>query len=301
MKILNFGSLNIDYTYNVDHIIVGGETLSADARNVYCGGKGLNQSLALARAGMDVWHAGAIGKVDGKVLSDVLEESGVKLEYLEVLEEYPSGHTFIQVDRNGQNCILVYGGSNQKITKTQIEQTLADFSAGDYLILQNEINGIPYIMELAHQKGLKIVLNPSPIDEKIDLMPLEYVDFFLVNEIEAGQLVEGTTDEELLDNFVKKFPHSHILMTVGSRGSYYAHQNIREHHGIFNVDVVDTTAAGDTFTGYFISSFIARKSPIDCLKMASAASALAVSKAGASTSIPIRDQVEEFLSDLNRL
>ncbi len=295
MKVLNFGSLNIDYTYSVDHILIGGETLSARDRNVYCGGKGLNQSLAFARAGIDIWHAGAIGKVDGEVLSNVLYESGVHLDYLEVLKDSPSGHTFIQVDRKGQNCILVYGGSNQQITKEQIDLTLDNFSKGDYLILQNEINNIPYIMEKAYEKGMKIILNPSPMDEKIDQMPLNYVDFFLVNEIEAAQLAEGNSDEELLNNLLIKYPESHIVMTVGSRGAYYAHKDIREHHGIFDIKVVDTTAAGDTFTGYFMSAFIEGKTPSECLRFASAASTLAVSKAGASTSIPKRKEVEEFL------
>ena len=297
MKVLNFGSLNIDYTYNVDHILIGGETLAADNRNVYCGGKGLNQSLALARAGLDVWHAGAIGRLDGQVLSEVLSESGVNLDYLKIIDNAPSGHTFIQVDRKGQNCILVYGGANQMITRDQIDQTLAYFSQNDYLVLQNEINEIPYIMQSAHKKGMKIILNPSPMNDKISLMPLEYVDFFLVNEIEAGQLVEGNTDMQLLDNLLKKYPDSHIVLTVGSRGAYYAHKNIRDHHGIFDIGVVDTTAAGDTFTGFFISAFLEDQSPAECLRLASAASTLAVSRAGASTSIPLRKEVIDFLEN----
>lgn len=137
MKILNFGSLNIDYTYNVDHILIGGETLSASDRNVYAGGKGLNQSLALARAGIDVWHAGAIGKRDGKILLDTLKANYVHTDYLKILENDPSGHTFIQVDKNGQNCILVYGGSNQMITSGQVDQTLKYFNKDDFILLQN--------------------------------------------------------------------------------------------------------------------------------------------------------------------
>lgn len=303
MKILNFGSLNIDYVYNVDHILIGGETLSADDRNVYPGGKGLNQSLALARAGLDVWHAGAIGEADGQVLADVLKKSDVHLDYLQIKENSPSGHTFIQVDRNGQNCILVYGGTNQMISEEQIKETLENFSKDDYVLLQNELNNVPLIMELAYEKGMKIVLNPSPFDEKIEKMPLDYVDFFLVNEIEAAHLAGGVStdkvedDEDLLSRMIEKYPNSHVIMTVGSRGAYYAHQNIREHHPIFDIQVVDTTAAGDTFTGYFLSAFTEKKSAEECLRIASAASALAVSRAGASTSIPYREEVEDFLKE----
>ncbi|NLJ95434.1 MAG: ribokinase [Clostridiaceae bacterium] len=299
MKILNFGSLNIDYTYSVDHILVGGETLSASDRNVYAGGKGLNQSLALARSGAEVWHAGAIGENDGHILLEILETNPINLEYLRILPGVPSGHTFIQVDKDGQNCILVYGGSNHLITYEQIDETLSNFDQGDYLLLQNEINEIPYLMQEAHSKGMKIVLNPSPFDEKIEKMPLQYVDFFLVNEIEAAQLAEGESDEELLDQLVKKFPDSHVIMTVGSGGSYYAHKTIREYHDIFDIQVVDTTAAGDTFTGYFLSSYLEGKNPKDCLRIASAASALAVSKAGAGPSIPTLQEVGKFLSKVN--
>lgn len=295
MKVLNFGSLNIDYVYNVDHILIGGETLSASDRNVYAGGKGLNQSLALARAGVEVWHAGAIGQTDGRIFLDILESSHVHLDFLQILPDAPSGHTFIQVDKDGQNCILVYGGSNQMITRKQIDETLAHFNEGDFLLLQNEISEVPYIMKNAHAKGMKVVLNPSPFDEKIADMPLEYVDFFLINEIEAAQLTEGESDAELLDHLVERFPNSHFIMTVGSRGAYYAYQDNRAHHGIFDVKVVDTTAAGDTFTGYFIHAYIDEKSPQECLKIASAASALSVSKSGAGPSIPLQGEVEQFL------
>lgn len=294
MRILNFGSLNIDYVYNVEHILIGGETLTADDRNIYPGGKGLNQSVAFARAGADVWHAGAIGQADGAILLEALEKNGVKTDYLKVLKDAPSGHTFIQVDRNGQNCILVYGGSNRMQTREHIDQTLENFGAEDYLILQNEVNEIPYIVEKAKARGMKIVLNPSPMDERIATIPLEKVDFFMINEIEAAQLVEGKTDEELLEKLTQKYPASHIIMTVGSRGAYYAHQEQREHHPIFDIKVVDTTAAGDTFTGYFMKVFGETGDAKESLRIASIASTLAVSREGASTSIPTWEEVINF-------
>lgn len=297
MKILNFGSLNIDYVYNVDHIVRGGETLSSYGRNVYPGGKGLNQSVAFARADTDVWHAGAIGKVDGQMLNDVLLESGIHTDFLKILEDIPSGHTFIQVDKKGQNSILVHGGANKNIQKDDVESTLENFGEGDYLILQNEINNIDYIIKRGKAKGMQIVLNPSPIDESIFELPLDLVDFFLVNEIEANQLASGDTDEEIMKNFLKKYPNSHLIMTVGSKGAYYAHKDFRVHHGIFDVPVVDTTAAGDTFTGYFMSFFAKGEDPLTCLRLASAASSIAVSKAGASSSIPTIQEVELFLAE----
>ncbi|NLM18584.1 MAG: ribokinase [Clostridiaceae bacterium] len=298
MKILNFGSLNIDYVYNVDHIIVSGETLSASDRNIFPGGKGLNQSVAFARAGANVWHAGNIGKEDGGILLDTLKENSINTDYLQQLDNAPSGHTVIQVDKTGLNCILVYGGANSLQTRENIDNTLKNFSANDYLILQNEINDISYIMEKAKSIGMKIILNPSPIDEDILALPLDYVDVFMVNEIEAAQLVDGDSDEELLDNFVKKYPDAHTVMTIGSRGAHYAYKDQREFHGIFDIKVVDSTAAGDTFTGYFIQTFAETNDAYEALRVASAASTLAVSRAGASTSIPYLEEVEQFLAEV---
>jgi len=151
MKILNFGSLNIDYTYQVEHFVRAGETLSSDSLQIFSGGKGLNQSIALSRAGADVWHAGAVGKEDGEFLLRQLEEAGVHTEFI-AHTEGKTGHAIIQKDPTGQNCILLYGGANQEITRQMADRVLESFEEGDFLILQNEISEIGYIMEKAHEK-----------------------------------------------------------------------------------------------------------------------------------------------------
>ena len=162
MKVLNFGSLNIDYTYQVDHFVRAGETMSSESLQVFSGGKGLNQSIALSKAGADVWHAGAVGAGDGDFLIEQMKKAGVHTELIEHLDGQ-TGHAIIQKDPAGQNCILLYGGANQRITREMVDRVLTQFEADDFLILQNEISEIGYIMEKAHEKGMKIVLNPSPI------------------------------------------------------------------------------------------------------------------------------------------
>ncbi len=290
MKILNFGSLNLDYTYEVDHFVKPGETLSAKARSLNCGGKGLNQAIALAKAGSDVYMAGALGKEDGGILLRQLENAGVHTEYVKVLDQIPSGNAFIQVDANGENCIVLYGGANQAVDEAMADEILADFIAGDWLILQNEISCIPYIMKKAHEKKMIIVLNPSPVNDKISEMPLHYVDYFLLNRDEAAVLSDHAEDP--FAALKEIYPEAKIVITMGSAGSAYWNGSELLHQSIFRVNAADTTGAGDTFTGYFISSLVNGLSDQEALRMAAKASAIAVSRKGASASIPCLDEVK---------
>ena len=289
MKILNFGSLNIDNVYSVDHFVKPGETLSSDSLSVFCGGKGLNQSLALARAGADVYHAGMAGR-DGAMLLDVMEKSGVHIQYVKITEG-ATGHAIIQVNRSGQNCILLYGGANQQVTEEFAEEVLSHFDKGDWLLLQNEISSVGSIIKAAKRKGMTVVLNPSPMNEKILEMPLELVDYFILNEVEAAGLCGCEQTEKMADELRNKFPGAKIVLTLGSKGAVYQDEDIRAAHGIYNVPVVDTTAAGDTFTGYFIEQISGGGSPEKALELASKASSLAVSRKGAEPSIPLMDEV----------
>ena len=166
MRVLNIGSLNIDYVYSVDHIILPGETEATGSRNTFLGGKGMNQSCALAKAGVEVYHGGMIGE-DGRMFLDACKKYGVHDEFIKIVDG-PSGHTVIQIDKNAQNSILLFGGANQKMTKEYIDEVLSHFNADDILLLQNEVNLLPYIVDKAYEKGMQIALNPSPFNEKLD-------------------------------------------------------------------------------------------------------------------------------------
>ena len=313
MKALNYGSLNIDFVYNVEHFVRSGETISSQNMAIFAGGKGLNQSVALAKSGIDTWHAGCIGE-DGEFLADILQKSGAHTELISRLPGR-NGHAIIQKQPNGQNCILLYGGSNQQNTRVQIDEVMSHFEKGDYLILQNEINEISYIMERAHEKGMIIVLNPSPMDEKIRTYPLEYVDYFLLNEIEAKDLTGfdqnlADTDQHrvqemdevssawdaLLEEVCSHFPNSKVVLTLGEYGSIYKDEKQKIPQPIMKVPVVDTTAAGDTFTGFFIGSIAKGLSPENAMKIAAKASAIAVSRQGAAPSIPELGEVERDMT-----
>lgn len=292
MKILNFGSLNLDYVYHVDHIILPGETELADDIRLFAGGKGLNQSVALARAGAPVWHAGLIGG-DGGMLRTLLEDSGVHTDYLKTDPDARTGHTIIQVDRNGQNSILLSGGTNRMITDELANETLAHFSEGDVLVLQNEISALPHIIDRAFGIGMKIVMNPSPYDGHIASCDLSKVSLFLINEVEGMQIAGVGDPDAILRTMAERYPDADVVLTLGSAGSVFSGHGQTVRQSIFHVHAVDTTAAGDTFTGYFVSSFFAGRPVKECMELASKASAISVSRNGAAPSIPSLEEVRE--------
>lgn len=291
MRVLNFGSLNLDLVYQMDHLIREGETFAADRLDKFPGGKGLNQSVALAKAGAEVYHAGNIG-ADGELLTSTLAQAGVHTEYLRVLDA-PSGHAVIQVDRSGENAIILFGGANVCVTPEQIDEVLSHFGAGDYLVLQNEINLVGQIIEKASAIGMRIVLNPSPMDEKIEELPLEKVDMFLLNEVEGGSITGESEPDKILDSLQEEFPKAQVVLTLGGAGSVYMCDGARIRQSIYKVKAVDTTAAGDTFTGFFISAILRGFGPAEALDVAAKASAIAVSRPGAAPSIPTWDEVQK--------
>lgn len=295
MKVLNFGSLNIDYTYSVPHIIVGGETMASSELHEYCGGKGLNQSIALARAGLDVWHAGTIGH-DGDLLTDSCAEAGIHTEFIRKLD-VRSGHTVIQVDEKGQNSIILYGGTNMMQTEEYVDEVLSHFEAGDYLVLQNEINLLDYIIDKAYEKGMKIVMNPSPFNDRLRSCDLGKVSLFFVNEIEAAQITGDSDPDHALDALHAAYPDAAFVLTLGSEGAWYYDGEQKVFQGIFKVKPVDTTAAGDTFTGFFLRRLIDGALIQEALMTAAKASSIAVTRSGAAPSIPSIAEVEEGLKN----
>lgn len=295
MKILSFGSLNVDLVYKVPHVVAKGETLSSTAVNTYPGGKGLNQSIALGKAGADVYHAGAIGE-DGKFLVECLEDAGVNTKFVKVLPNMKSGHAIIQNTEDGDNCIILFGGANQAITREQVDEVLAEFESGDFVILQNEINELKYIVEQAHAKGMQVVLNPSPMNAVINELPLEYVSYFLLNEIEAGQILGETVEDPdvIIAKLAERFPNAKVVLTLGGDGSAFSDGKQVVRQGIYKVKTVDTTAAGDTFTGYFIAGEAKGQAVELSMDMAAKAAAITVSRPGAGVAIPTLAEVEQF-------
>lgn len=293
MKILVFGSLNIDHDYHLHHIAAPKETIVADSYEVVAGGKGLNASIALAKTGQHVWLAGMLG-AGSEMLEDVLHKYNVDASLLKKTD-VAAGHAIIQIDDQGENSIFIYPGSNAAITEDYIDEVLSQFDEGDYIVMQNEINLQDVIIRKAHDKCMVIFMNPSPFNEKLDSQPLELVNYFFINEVEGAAFTGITDPHEILNAMAGKFPGAHIILTLGSEGACYYDGKELCFQAARQVKAIDTVGAGDTFMGYFIYGMSQGLRPEECLSVATAASSITVQRHGAADAIPTLQEVMEVL------
>ncbi len=293
MKILVFGSLNIDHDYHLGHIAAPKETITADSYEIAAGGKGLNGAIALAKTGKHIYMAGMLGK-GSEFLEQTLKEYNVDISLL-ARTDIPAGHAIIQIAPDGENSIFIYAGSNGCITEEYIDEVLTHFDADDYIILQNEINMQDVIITRAHEKGMKIFMNPSPFNSALHSQPLEYVDYFFINEVEGELFTGGKEPEKILKAMRRKFPGAAVILTLGGDGSCYYDGNELCREPARKVRAIDTVGAGDTFMGYFIYALSEGMDPQQCLKVATAASSITVQRHGAAKAIPTLEEVNEIL------
>ena len=298
MKVLNFGSLNIDHVYSVDRIARPGETIRSGGYSVFAGGKGANQSAALARAGAEVYHAGRIG-ADGVWLREKLRGSGVNVELICQDPGVATGHAIIQVDAVGENSIVLFAGANLEVTADQVDATLALFGPGDILLLQNEINLVDHLIGAAAEREMKICLNPAPLTPEMLDLPLTSVDTLLVNQTEAAGLTSlpaASRPQNLVAALWQLTSGRDVVLTLGAEGVvHFAGENVL-HEPAVAVDVVDTTGAGDTFIGFFVAALAGGRSVTAALREASTAAAICVCSVGAMDSIPTAIEVEQAMN-----
>ena len=285
MKILNFGSINKDFVYLVENFVQSGQTISSKKYEVFLGGKGLNQSVALAHSGANIYHAGCINKNDDSIIIQ-LNKWGVNTDNIIKVED-PTGHAIIQVNDNGENSIIIHGGANHSISSEQIENTLNKFNSGDILVLQNEINKIDEVINRGYEIGMKIFLNPAPFTKEIINYPLEKLDTLIFNESEGFGLSSGEKEKtKILKYLSKKYPNTKLLLTLGRKGSVYSYNNKVIEISANKVSSIDTTAAGDTYIGYFISSYYKNNEVKESMEIASKAASISTTKMGGAISIP---------------
>ncbi len=289
MKVINFGSINIDHVYSVEHFVRPGETLRSEGYQVFSGGKGANQSIALAYAGAKVFHAGKIGH-DSEWLREGLRRCGVDTSMIDSVD-IPTGHAIIQVNAQGENAIIIHAGANESFGEEEIKRVLDVCESGDYLLLQNEINGVDRILNQAKNRGIHIVFNPAPMSEAVKTYPLDEVEVFIINEVEGEMLTAEHEPKMIIKRMQELYPQSQVLLTLGKDGLVYAYGKKHITKAALEVQTVDTTGAGDTFIGYFLAGLMKEEDIEMCLDMAIKASALCVTRKGAADSIPTREEL----------
>ena len=300
MTIHNAGSLNIDDVFRTPRIVKPGETIASRGLKQFPGGKGLNQSTALARAGAPVRHIGRIGS-DGLFLKDGLAADGADVSGI-IIGDTPTGHAVIQVADDGENAIVLYAGANHAWDRTDISRMLQAAAPGDILLLQNEITMIAPLMEAAASAGMRIAFNPAPMGPEVHDYPMHSLSWLVVNEIEARQLSgisdnDNAADEDIVSDLRSRHPDAVVVMTRGKRGALRADSTglIRANFPVPGT-VQDTTGAGDTFTGYWLAGEAAGLPAEEGLRRACAAGALSVTRPGAVTGIPRLAEVQALLS-----
>ncbi len=296
MTIFNLGSINIDYTYQIPHLPRAGETLTSTHFSYAIGGKGLNQSLSLIKAGADVTHIGAVNPQDTWILKE-MSENNLRTDHVQHVSA-PTGHAIIYVNSHGENQIILHPGANHSIDINDAQETLMDKEPSDWALLQNETTGALEFAKAARALFIPLAYNAAPFLPKVTVALIPYCDILIVNHHEATEIAkELQVDRERLS--AKLLNIRHLIITDGANGVTYQGEEGTLHQPAFPVEVKDTTGAGDCFCGFFMAEVSQKKPFKDALRMASAAAALHVTKHGAASS-PSRAEVEAFLKNQGR-
>lgn len=286
MAVWNLGSINVDVVYAVPHIPAPGETLASTRRDIFLGGKGANMSVAIARSGSRVNHIGAIGP-DGVWTGERLLEYGVDTRHI-TIEDVPTSQAIIMVDDHGENAIVLAPGASIEIPQTTLQTALSEASTGDWFITQNETNLQRTAVALAKKMGLKVGYAAAPFEADRVAAVLEYLDFLILNEVEATQLTEATgrTPDAL--------GVADVIVTLGAGGADWFGADGKQHFDAMPVTPVDTTGAGDTFTGYVLGGLDQGMPMAQAIAMATKAGALMVTRKGTADVIPDLSEVRDF-------
>ncbi|KQI73588.1 ribokinase [Loktanella sp. 5RATIMAR09] len=286
MAIWNLGSINADFVYRVPHIPAPGETLSSTGRQMFLGGKGTNMSVAAARAAARVHHIGAVGE-DGRWAIQRLLEYGVDTRNIAVLDT-ETAQAIIMVDPEGENAIVLHPGANAEIPQVTLQAAMAEAETGDWLIIQNETNLQRTAAEMGKKLGLQIAYAAAPFDADRVKAVLPSLDFLILNAVEAAQFEEatGTAPADL--------PVRDVIVTRGADGADWYSAAGKQHFPAIKVDPVDTTGAGDTFTGYVLAGLDRGLPMAQAIGQATKAGALMVMRHGTADVIPDLSEVQDF-------
>ena len=289
MKVLNFGSLFLNHEYGLEHIMRKGEILAANSYQCSVGGKGVNQSVALANAGAEVYHAGLIGK-DGLEVRNFLERHHVNTQYIKIVD-LPTGNNTLQTTPNGNNCAVSYSGANRCISKEFIDTVLSSFSSGDYLIVQNEVNLVKDIIKRAKALGMHVIWNPSPFTSDIQNLKSKAIDWMILNETE-GALLSGEPDPKRMPgSLLKHYPYTKIVLMLGNKDVIYIDKDQFIRQKAWDAGLADDIIAEDAFVGFFFASIINGLDISTTMHYAAKAYAITIMRTGSEDPIPKLEEV----------
>ena len=287
MAVYNLGSINADLFYRVPHLLAPGETLASTKHSRGLGGKGANMSVAIARAAARAVHIGAVGS-DGRWAVERLLEYGVDTRSIVELDTV-TGHAVIMVDDQGENAILIHPGANRALTETHIASALGAASEEDFFLFQNETSGQVEGATLASAKGMRVVYAAAPFDAKAVEAVLPMLDILVVNAVEAQQL----TDD--LGVALADLPVRDVIVTLGGDGCRWINtdEGTEQTFPAIPVTAVDTTGAGDTFTGFLVAA-LDRGLPMEqAILLGQQAGAIMVTRHGTADVIPDLKDIQD--------
>jgi ribokinase len=302
-KVTVIGSLNIDHVLKVRNLPDRGETIISGSYQLKCGGKGANQAAAIGRLGVEVNMIGKIGGDEaGRMQLESLGSSGVDTGGIIISKDQKTGAAFITVEETGENTIVLYPGTNGQLMIGDIEQKKNLILDSDAVVLQMEVpvETNMEVIKFSKENSKKIILSLAPAME-IDRKVLGMVDYLLVNEVEIKFLCGTEFDLENIGKSImelRKTYKNNIIVTLGESGSILIEGSGKVHRQpAYRVSAVDSTGAGDAFTGGFILGLSMGFSLPECIEIGNAAGAFSVTRLGAQPSLPFREDLEKFLSE----
>jgi len=302
-SILVVGSINTDLILQVEHLPAPGETILGGDIQTAGGGKGANQAMAAARLGGNVTLVGRIGDdAYGDFHLHSFQLESINVDAINRTNDVPTGTAVILVDNRGQNCIVVSSGANARLSNTDVENASQQFIAGGILVLQLEIpiETVCFAAAKAKAAGKRVILNPAPAQQLSNTL-LQNTDVLILNETEMEIICGQPIDEEdtlrkTIDTILKSGVKV-VILTLGSKGARYFSKETQFFQQAFQVQAVDTTAAGDAFIGAFAVALSEGKTPADAMQFAAAAGALTATKMGAQPSLPNRSDLIRLLEE----
>lgn len=287
MTIWNLGSVNVDMVYRLPHLPEAGETLSALKHKRGLGGKGANMSVAAVRAGSKVEHIGAIG-ADGAWMKERLASYGVAVGHLDKVGPV-SGHAIVAINPEGDNQIIICPASNVLVDEGHVADVLVKAKPDDIAICQNETNGQLLFVRTAKERGLRVVYAAAPFMIEATTAILPDVDLLIVNAVEAEQL------EKAMGQTLDQLPVADIIVTLGADGCRWIATGTgqQKDYAAQKVPVVDTTGAGDTFTGFLVAALDQGSDMDAAIDLALKAAAIMVTRFGTADVVPSRAEVDE--------